>query len=88
MTDRYQRAPGVLWRRTPTAALVRSLDGRGWDLGGSGLALWDELAEPRTLAELVERMLERYEGDSTEVADDVRAAIRSLLADGVVVLVP
>lgn len=88
MSARYVRAPDLLWRRTPTAVLIRSVDGRGWDLAGTGVELWDRLDEPRTIWELARGMRTKFKADSDAICVDLQAVVDLLIEDGVVVEMP
>ena len=75
---RLRRRPDVLWRRSLDSVVL--LPVRGGDvltLAGTGPAVWELLAEWRTLENLVEVLASAY-GAPTEV---VEADLTPLLAD-------
>lgn len=61
--------------------------GELFDLTGSGLAVWDVLASPHTVAEAVAELLERYEGVTDQVAADLEPVLEELLRRRAVVVV-
>ncbi len=84
MATRYARASDVLWRRTATAVVIRTVDGRGTTLQGTAPALWDALERPATFDELVRQMHVRYTDPEGTMTDDIGRALRALLDYGVV----
>lgn len=77
---RYVQADRVLSRRTLTGILVLPLDhGEFFDLTGTGEALWDVLATPRTLSEAAAELLTRFAGPLSEVMADVAPVVDDLV---------
>lgn len=58
--------------------LMSPADGRCYALHGSGQAVWDALREPRTAAQVVERMLATFTVDPDRCATDVDALLADL----------
>ncbi|MEQ7872937.1 PqqD family protein [Sphingomonas sp. ASV193] len=50
----------------------------------SATAIWRALAEPSTLDQLVDRMVEDYDVDRASCRADVAACIETMIADGLV----
>jgi len=85
MATRYVRASDALWRQTPGTVLVRLPDGRGSTLRGTGVTLWEELAQPRTIEELTDKLSSLFDDPDRAIQHDVREVMRTLIADGTVV---
>lgn len=83
---RYVRAPEVLWRTIPGFAVIalRSAHEDVVILSGSGLALWDELAEPRRLAEVALRFSASLGVPPDVVMSGLGEAVRQLCDRGIV----
>ena len=82
----WRRREDVLWRRSLDAVILLP---SGLDdpvtLPGTGASVWDVLAEPATVAELVATLAEAYDGaDPSVVEHDVRALLAELEALGAV----
>lgn len=81
-----RRGP-VLWRRSGDQVMIRR---RGDDelivLAGTGVALWDGLADPTTLGALVADLAAAHGATPETVDHDVRTALASLITDEVVVV--
>jgi hypothetical protein len=79
----WGRAADVLWRKVPGGAIVLSpARDQPTLLAGSGEALWDALAQPAPVADLVSVLAGRYGVEPAAVRDDVRAALEQLRALG------
>jgi hypothetical protein len=74
-----RRRDDVLFRRLPNAVLARPRDGSLMRLRGSGADLWDELEQPRTIAELTAALADRFAADPVTVDDDIAPVIESLV---------
>lgn len=72
MLSREMLGDEVLLLHTDGVEVVR--------LGGTGVHLWSELAEPRTVAEIVERCARSYGAEPSEIEADVSLAIEMLRA--------
>lgn len=85
MNERWQRRSDVLWRRSDERVLLLPT---GEDdallLDGSGCAVWQALAEPRSIAELVDLLAHLHGVAPAAIADDVSTAITALAAHGLV----
>ena len=83
---RFVRAPDVLWRAIPGVAVIalRSVDDDVVILSGSGLALWEELAEPRRLDEVAVRFADSCGAAPDVVLQGLSAAVRELCDRGIV----
>jgi hypothetical protein len=83
--DRYARAEDVLWRRAAGGIMLLPLaDPEIFELRGSGVYLWEALAEPTTLTEISRRLAERFDTTVEVVASDVENTLVELLRRGVV----
>jgi hypothetical protein len=89
VTTSYQRAPDVLWRRTADRVLLAPPgEGEMVSLSGTGVALWELLAEPSDLDRLATRLAVAYRADEHVVAMDVLPVLRDLARRGFVHEVP
>ena len=80
------RSP-VLWRRSGDQVIVRRRgDDRLVVLSGTGLALWEAIAEPITFDALAAGLACAHDAPLDTVAADLRVALDSLIAGGVVEL--
>ncbi len=81
----YSRRPDVLWRSTNDRVLLRPV-GRGGliTITGSGTFLWELLATPTSLPDLVARMATRYQVEPDVVEEPVTTALADLENAGVV----
>jgi len=82
----WRRRDDVLWRRSLDAVILMPV---GADepvtLPGTGASVWDLLAEPATLAELVATLADAYDrADPSVVEHDVRVLLAELEAFGAV----
>jgi hypothetical protein len=89
VAERWCRAPGVLWRRSLDAVLVF---GPGADgprtLTGTGTELWDLLAAPITVEELVGSLAVRHGADGNVVEADLVPVLAELATLGVLEVTP
>jgi Coenzyme PQQ synthesis protein D (PqqD) len=75
--ERFRRSSSTVSARVLEETVVLDLDGdRYTRLNGSAGLLWEELAEPRSGAELADRLVAEYGIDS----DRARADVEGLLA--------
>jgi hypothetical protein len=82
------RATGALWRTGDFGVVV--LGTRRADpltLAGTGVAVWEALAQPLRVHELVDRLAARFGAPTSVVADDLAPVLDGLLADGVLEVV-
>ena len=81
MTDQvlWERAERVLWRRSGSTALLKHPEVDDVvQLDEAGLALWSELVDPATLAEVAERLALRYGVDPTLIVRDLVPVLTDL----------
>lgn len=77
---RYVRSDAVLTREVETAVLLlRPGGGDVLSLSGAGTTIWELLRRPMSFDELVQQLAERFHVSPTEIADDVRSTVDSLL---------
>jgi hypothetical protein len=71
------RAERVLWRRTLSGVVVLPLHGTDEpvELRGPAAGIWELLAEPMTVADLVAAVAAAYGVDEQQVANDVGEAL-------------
>lgn len=80
MTTRYQRAQTALWRRSADAVVVLPADGDdAFTLRGSGSALWEVLAQPRTLDETAESLAAAFDRPVHTIAEEIEPVLRELV---------
>ena len=81
---RVRRRPDVLWRRSLDAVVLLPL--RGDDvltLAGTGPAVWELLAEWRTVENLVEVLATTFDAPGERVEADLAPLLGDLRASGV-----
>lgn len=82
---RYVRSERVLWRRTVDGVVVLPIDhGDYFDLTGTGVALWEVLAMPRTVDEAAAELLSRFDGAPEAVVADLAPVLEDLIRRGAV----
>lgn len=85
---RYGRAADVLWRRAGGLVLLLPLEAEDvFQLGGTGPAVWDVLAEPRTVAEAAAVLAARYAVPAARIAADIEPVLDDLVRRGAVSVV-
>jgi hypothetical protein len=85
MPGDLMRAPEVLWRRTLRGVLLRPPRGAAVMIDGSGGLVWDALASPTSVEDLVDRLAAATGGDRSVIAADVRPLLDRLRGLGAVV---
>jgi hypothetical protein len=76
---RYTRRQQVLWRHSSDAVVLLAPSGRQvFTLEGSGVDLWQLLAEPIALEEAADLLAEAYGTTAAEVAADIRPVLDEL----------
>lgn len=81
----WRRGTDVLWRRSLDAVILLPAEAdEPVTLPGTGAAVWDLLAEPATLAQLVADLVAIYDGDPSTVAADVTDLLAELESIGAV----
>jgi hypothetical protein len=82
---RVRRARGVLWRAGGFGVvLLPPESSEPLTLAGTGPALWEELAEPRTRTELRDRLAGAFAADPDVVAADLEPALAELTRVGAI----
>jgi hypothetical protein len=80
---RWRRHPAVLWRRSLDAVLLLPEHAaEPVTLEGTGVALWELLAEPATVAQLAAVLAEAHDADPAVVAADIEPVVAQLAALG------
>lgn len=74
----------MLWRHSAGRVLVTLPDGELHLLDGTAAAAWELLDHPKTLDELVDRLLQLYDADEARVREDVNELLALLNQAGVV----
>lgn len=81
----FTRAPTALWTELDGQFLLMSVEsGAYFEVAGIGSAIWHLLEDPRSEAEIVDHVTQRYRVDHETCARDVRAFIERLLAAGMI----
>lgn len=76
---RLHRSPRVAWRNVGRDVLLAPPDTPGYELlTGAGGQLWRELAVPRTVTELVERLAVFFAASPGEIRSDVARIVDEL----------
>ena len=82
--ERWSRSEDVLWRQVlDDAVLLTPSDPEPFALAGGAL-LWDLLAQPRTVADLVDAICERTDADPAAVDIGIREVLADLEGRGAV----
>jgi hypothetical protein len=85
LRTRYVRSSNVLWRRTfDRVVLLVPGSEQSVTLSGTGVDLWDHLAEPRSLDAMSAELADLYGTASAAVERDVRATLDALVERGIV----
>ena len=86
---RWRRVPDLLWRRSLDAVLVLAPDAdEPLTLAGTGPEVWELLASPVSLGDLVAGLAARHGADPVIVEADVTALLGRLTALGVLERAP
>lgn len=85
-TVHYTTHPAVAYTRLDEceAVLLHLESQHYFSLNETGVAIWDLLSEPRSLAEIVEALAETYEADRETMAALVARFVGDLRRDGLV----
>lgn len=89
MTDpqivRYGRSPEALWRDAGSTVVVTTASDPDVHelLGGAGL-VWSELADPRTISELLEQLAATYDVSGEVIEQQVSGVLETMRGLGVV----
>ncbi|MEO3945369.1 lasso peptide biosynthesis PqqD family chaperone [Gorillibacterium sp. CAU 1737] len=82
---RLAQVPGMIVSVMDGETVMLSVaSGNYYNLGEIGGAIWSKLAEPITLEEVVERLVEEYEVEQEECRQQVLVFADRLLAEGLV----
>ena len=71
----------------PKAVMLSIENGKYYGLDGVGTDIWNLVVEPRSVAEICEKLLERYDVDAETCRGEVTSFLETLIADGSVVVV-
>ncbi len=81
--SRVRRRQDVLWRTAGSQAVLLPPEAEmPLVLSGSGAALWDALAEPADVDEVVRTLAERHEVDVDALREDVERALAEMSKHG------
>lgn len=79
IAHRFGRAPGVPFRYLEDDVILAPLDSQEFEvLGGTAVAVWRLLEEPRTVEELAEILSRRYASDPASLERDLVTLLRQL----------
>jgi hypothetical protein len=80
LTTRYVRSRKVLWRKTfdRVVLLVPGSD-RSLSLSGTGIDLWENLAEARSMDEIAGALAEEYGTSRARVERDIAPTLDALV---------
>jgi hypothetical protein len=78
----WHRSDGAVWRRTMDGIVVLPGSGEPIALLGPAAGLWELLAEPLTVEEVVTTLAEHYGVDADQVSPEIRATLDELLLRG------
>lgn len=84
---RFVRADGVVWRRSGEAVIALAADAGDSEvveLSGTGVALWDVLAEPVDLDGAAAALADAYRVPASVIAADIAPVLDELVDWGVV----
>lgn len=83
--ERVRRRPDVLWRRSLRAVVLLPGGTREtYTLGGTGVVLWELLAEWRTVADLLGVLTDAFAAAPEQVEHDLVPLLDDLTVRGVV----
>lgn len=81
LPDAYRRDDGVLWRRSgKQVVLLPGVSGELFTLDGTGVVLWELLAEPTTLDDAAHLLGEIYGVSPETVAADIEPLLVELVS--------
>ena len=85
VAEKYQRRAGTLSTESGgETILVRLSDGRFFGLGETGTLIWDRLAQPSTLGDLLDTLHETCEAVPETAGRDITVFIAELQREGLV----
>lgn len=83
---RYRRSPDALSRRVGDRVLLTRAGADAFEvLDGPGATIWETLATPTTVAEIVAALASSFEAPSDVIERDVEALVGALAERGMVV---
>jgi coenzyme PQQ synthesis protein D (PqqD) len=83
--ERIRRRPDVLWRRSLQAVVLLPAGAdETYTMGGTGIALWELLAEWRTADDIVAVLADVFGADPEVVRADVTPILDALTARGAI----
>ena len=65
-------------------ALMSVENGAYYGLGKIETAIWNALAEPLTIAELIEKLCQRFEVTATQCEQDIQPFLSDMLAENLI----
>lgn len=74
------RRSDVLHRETATTLLLSRRAGQVLALSGAGLDIWELLRRPRSVPDMIDDLVKRYDVDPDAIADDVHRTVQELIA--------
>lgn len=86
---RWVRSSRVLHRSGGFGVVALARDGVApITLQGTGVALWEMLADPHTSAELISEMADRFGVETSVIGDDLNDALGQLVGAGLIEIAP
>lgn len=83
--DIFIRSPNLVATDMDGETVMLSIDrGEYFGLGGVGSRVWDLLAQPASIAQLVERIRTEFDVDETTCHSDIQQFTRDLFDNGLV----
>jgi len=77
----FVRSPNALWTELDGQFMLMNIeDGSYYEMSGIGGVIWQMLETPRSEAEIVETILNSYQVEREQCAQDVRAFLEKLVA--------
>lgn len=82
----FARAPSALWTELDGQFLLMNIENGGYyEVVGIGGAIWHLLETPRSEAEIVDHLIQRYRVERDTCAGDVRLFLDRLLAVNLII---
>jgi Coenzyme PQQ synthesis protein D (PqqD) len=82
----YEGASNVLFRCVEDEAVLLYVpSGTYYGLNTTGIMLWEAIQNKQSLLSVVDKILEEYDVDRTQVLDDLEALIQDLLGNKLIV---
>lgn len=81
----FVRSPNALWTELDGQFMLMNIeDGSYYEMAGIGGVIWQMLETPRSEAEIVDAVVNKYQVERERCAQDVRAFLEKLIATYVV----